>query len=143
MWVVTKPFEFQLVAKDPGSICVSGKVVFKKGDMIIGFHRESYSAILTIRCYDFNSKSFTSSFVGTNFNIEDYIELFTCEQSMDRASRGSETTKTVHLQIRLLDTECDVNKFLMTIPRERIVDVKKTIRAPNDYRFMVIYTEEK
>lgn len=65
------------------------------------------------------------------------------EQSMDRVSRGSENTKTVHLQIILLDTERDVNKFLMTIPRERIVNIKKTIPAPNDYRFMVIYTEEK
>lgn len=65
------------------------------------------------------------------------------EQFMDRASRGSETTKTVHLQIRLLDTERDVNEFLMSIPRERIVDIKKTIPAPNDDRFMVIYIKEK
>ena len=65
------------------------------------------------------------------------------EQSMDRVSRDSETTKTVHLQIKLLNTESDVNEFLMTIPRERVIGIKKTSYTPNDSRFMVIYTEEK
>lgn len=141
MWVVTKPFEFQLVVKDSGSMC--GKIAFNKGQEITGFHREVYtpnnSTILVIELYAFTTRSYE----GVNFNIEDYVEeVDNNEQSMDRVSRGSESTKTVHLQIRLLDTERDVNEFLMSIPRERIVDIKKTIPAPNDDRFMVIYTSE-
>ncbi len=142
MWIVIKPFEFQIVDKDSGSRC--GIAVFNKGDVIKGFHRElctlDNSVILVIKCYDYTARSYT----GIDFNIEDYVEVvITSEQSMDRASRGSETTKVVHLQIKLLNTAGDVNEFLMKIPRERVVDIKKTSRAPNDDRFMVIYTEEK
>lgn len=142
MWVVTKPFDFQLVVKDSGSMC--GKIAFDKGQEITGFHREvctlDNSTILVIELYTFTTRSYE----GVNFNIEDYVEeVDNNEQYMDRVSRDSETTKTVHLQIKLLNTEADVNEFLMTIPKERVIGIKKISYAPNDSRFMVIYTEEK
>ena len=131
-YMVTKEIRFQ---ESSGS-----STVFPVGTFLQ--YRRSLDGNITI--WLSNSTLERSGYTGRDFDIENYVEeIVNHEQSMGRVSRGSETTKTVHLQIKLLNIEQDVNEFLMNIPRERVVDIKRTSRAANDSRFMVIYVKEE
>lgn len=110
VYIVTKGFKFD---------CFDGKEKrFVTGDLI-DYRRYNKQGILALHI-----KMNDDNYKGINFDIENYVEKIVPNKK--------------HIQIQRLDSVVNANKFLMTISKDDVVDIKPM----ENNTYLVIYASE-